>query len=85
MSQDVKDFQQLEQRASLLNNLLDSPLVVESPVQSEVGCSERSLKTVGKWKVETAFILVPPSLSEWSTLLFQCSRVIILIFKCYFI
>lgn len=56
----------------------------QSQVQSEVGCCEKSLC----WQMEgakTAFILVSPSFSEWSILLFQCSRDIILIFKCYFI
>lgn len=89
----LKDFQQLGQRASLLNNLLDSLVMVQSR------CSLRTVSCTkwGRvfWKVfkdcwwtegaETAFILMSPSFSECNALLFQCSRNIILIFKCYFV
>lgn len=57
-------------------------VLAECPVQSDVGCSEKSLKTVGLHSVSG---LHSPSFSECSTLLFQCSRSIVLIFKCYFI
>lgn len=77
MSQDAERLPAAGERA-LLSNLLDSPLVVES---------WHSLLYRVRWgvqKVFKAFIVVSPSFSEWDALLFQCSRNISLVFKCYF-